>query len=263
MNSAFKGGCSTLSKLILQVWLLGLFLHFFGLPALRRFHDKNVIVVKSVRKSDRTPVPAISIAVKGVENGWRKEGIFQHIAKEHCKSANSVEELIICIEKLTYDLPDISLGVALGPAHGVGQKIEKPKWTEDYLHNYVGRIYTLELPIKLRASSLSHNSLRLGLKPNLSYDLYIHDPNNFYLTANPEPGFPYVRKGVDPKNLPYYYNFALTEVVELNVPEDPCNEDPDFNYKQCIKEYLAKRIGCRTKWDNNSYPLCASVDDFK
>ena len=95
-----------MSKLILQVWLLGLFLHFFGLPALRRFHDKNVIVVKSVRKSDRTPVPAISIAVKGVENGWRKEGIFQHIAKEHCKSANSVEELIICIEKLTYD-PDM------------------------------------------------------------------------------------------------------------------------------------------------------------
>ena len=112
MNSAFKGGCSTLSKLILQVWLLGLFLHFFGLPALRRFHDKNVIVVKSVRKSDRTPVPAISIAVKGVENGWRKEGIYQQIAKEHCKNAKSVEELIICIERLTYDLSDISLGVA-------------------------------------------------------------------------------------------------------------------------------------------------------
>ena len=222
MVSSFRNVFLAILKMIIQLWLLGLFLHFFGIPALKRFQEKKVIVVKSARESGRIPVPAVTIAVKGKENGWRKEGIFQQIAKQHCKNANSVEELIICIERLTYDLSDISLGVAFGPGHGVGQKIEEPKWTEDYLHNYVGRIYSLELPIKLRASSLSHNSLRIGLKPNLSYDLYIHDPNNFYLTANPEPGFPYVRKDVDPKDLPYYYNLALTEVVELNVPDDPC-----------------------------------------
>ena len=94
------------------------------------------------------------------------------------------------------------------------------------------------------------------------YDLYIHDPKNYYLTVNPKPGFPFVKKEVDPKDLPYCYSLGMTEVKELNVPDDPCNEDPNFNYKQCIKDYLSQKIGCRTKWDNNTYPLCASINDF-
>ena len=94
------------------------------------------------------------------------------------------------------------------------------------------------------------------------YDLYIHDPKNFFWTANPKPGYPYVQKEVDPIELPYFYYLVLTEVKELNVPEDPCNEDQDFNFNQCIKEYISKTVGCRTKWENNSYPICTSVDDF-
>ena len=94
------------------------------------------------------------------------------------------------------------------------------------------------------------------------YDLYIHDPKNFFWTANPKPGFSYVQKEVDPIELPYFYYLVLTEVKELNVPDDPCNEDQDFNFNQCIKEYISKTVGRRTKWENNSYPICTSVDDF-
>ena len=51
-------------------------------------------------------------------------------------------------------------------------------------------------------------------------------------------------------------------MVEMNVPDDPCIEDPDYNYKEWIKESVSKRVGCRTKWDNNIFPLCTSVKDF-
>ena len=44
-NSSFK----VISKLILQLWLLGIFLHIFGLPALKRFNDNKVVVVTSSR----------------------------------------------------------------------------------------------------------------------------------------------------------------------------------------------------------------------
>ena len=222
-------------------------------------------MVKSVRESNATPIPAVTIAVKGKEsgNGWRKQGIEHHFSSVHCKNAKSMDDLIRCIKRLTYDLSDITSSVSLGlGVGGFEKKIKEPKWTEDYLHNYMGRIYTLELPIQIEPLSLRSNFLRIGLKKHHMYDLYIHDPNNFYLTENPKPGFPYVRKKVDPNDLPYYYNLGMTEVKELNVFHDPCNEDPDFNYGQCIKEYLSKRVGCRAKWYNNSYPLCASTGDF-
>ena len=95
-----------------------------------------------------------------------------------------------------------------------------------------------------------------SVEVNLSYDLLFHDPKYFFLNSNPEPGFPRVSKVVDPSDLPYYYPIALTEVVEMNVPDDPCIEDPEYNYKECITESVSKRVGCRTKWDNNMYPLC-------
>ena len=72
-----------------------------------------------------------------------------------------------------------------------------------------------------------------------------------------------MRKDVYPEQLPYFYPIALTEVVELpDMPEDPCIEDPDYNFKECIKEQILGRVGCRTKWDNNNYPLCSTVEDF-
>ena len=66
--------------------------------------------------------------------------------------------------------------------------------------------------------------------------------------------------------LPSIYAFALTEVDEFNVPHDPCNEDPDYNFRKCLKESFTMRIGCRTKWDDVQHkdlPLCATMKEFK
>ena len=149
--------------------------------------------------------------------------------------------------------------------------VKNPNWMEDFAHNYAGRTYTLELPIKLRASSFSENSLNIGLKPivnngnyGVNYEIYIHDPKIFYVTRNPEPGHPSIRIGFNFETLPYVYAFALTEVVELNIPDDPCNEDRDYNFQNCIKESFTRRIGCRTKWDVlNNLPLCATMKEFE
>ena len=97
---------------------------------------------------------------------------------------------------------------------------------------------------------MSTNPLRIVLekKENLHYDLFIHDPKYFYVSRNPNPGHPSVRKHVNPEMLPYAYPFTLTEVEELNVPDDPCNPDPSFNYRDCISESISRKVGCSVKW---------------
>ena len=94
-----------MTKLILQLWLLGLFLHLFGLPALKRFHDKKVIIVTSVEKTDGIPVPAITIAVNGAanDNGWKKRGAIRNFVTKVCKHAKTTEALVGCIESKTYN----------------------------------------------------------------------------------------------------------------------------------------------------------------
>ena len=277
MDAVFMSRCQTISKLILQVLLFALFLRIFGLPAVERYLDKKVIVVTSVEKAESIPIPAITIAVKSAANGngWRKHGGVQKVVRKFCKKAKTIDTLVACIERNTYNLSEISSGMKMGVGAITGKifanksEVKDQNWIEDYTHTYFGRIYTLDHSVQLKSTSyLKGDSIRIDLRnqsdeEHYRYELYFHDPKYFYLNLNSEPGFPRVRKEVYPELLPYYYPIALTEVVELPyMPNDPCNEDPDYNFKECIKEYKIKKVGCRTKWDNTNYPLCTRMKDF-
>ena len=48
-------------RLLLQILLLILFLHFFGLPAIEKYHRKEVIVVETTKETDGIPLPAITL----------------------------------------------------------------------------------------------------------------------------------------------------------------------------------------------------------
>ena len=123
----WKPGFNTISKLIIQLWLLGLFLHIFGLPALKRFNDKKVVVVTSARQSGGTPAPAVTIAVAGKNsNGWKDQTVFYRFVKMICKDANTT--VIDCIESQTYNLSEIvsSVKLGLGTIGKYAKKIKEP-----------------------------------------------------------------------------------------------------------------------------------------
>ena len=259
----------TILKLIIQMWLFGLFLYFFGQPALKRYQEKEVVVVTSRQNINGIQAPAVTIAVsrKGIKTGWKKDG-WAGFVQTLCNDANDTKTIVSCIEQQTYNLSDIATRVTLG-ANGFFREVKNPNWTEDFTHNYAGRTYTLDLPIKFKSNSFSDNLLKIGMKTLCGhYEIYIHDPTYFYVTRNPEPGHPSIRKVVNGEfgGNPSIYLFALTEIVELNVPHDPCNEDPDYNFRKCLKESFATKIGCRTKWDDvqlKDLSLCASIEQFK
>ena len=66
--------------------------------------------------------------------------------------------------------------------------------------------------------------------------------------------------------MPYYYQIGLTEVHELNLPNDPCNDDADYNFNACIKESFSARVGCKTKWDYiglKDLPPCKNISQYR
>ena len=57
-----------------------------------------------------------------------------------------------------------------------------------------------------------------------------------------------------------------TEHVELNVPDDPCEEDTEYNFSACVKRSMSSQIGCRTMWDTGNeanLTLCDNLDQFR
>ena len=96
-------------RLIIQLWLLGLFLHFFGHPAVKRYQEQKVLVVSTRRETKGTQAPALTFVASGkdTKTGWKKKvkgwaGFVQTL----CKGANTTEIIVSCIEQETYNLSD-------------------------------------------------------------------------------------------------------------------------------------------------------------
>ena len=254
----------------MQLLLFGMFLYLFGKPAVERYLDKKVIVVTSRREGGGTPAPALTIVVRRTDTGtgWKKETFQTKLFVESlCGDTDKNKSITDCFEENTFDLSEISQSVNLGlPVPGVSSNGVKDAWIEDFTYSFMGRTYTLNITKNLRYDSLADSLLRIGLEPNLTYDIFIHDPKYFYATRNPESEAPSVRKAVDPAKLSYYYSFALTEVEELDVPKDRCNNDPDYNFRTCVKESFSGKAGCKTKWDkfgHNNLQPCTTIQQFR
>ena len=73
--------------------------------------------------------------------------------------------------------------------------------------------------------------LFVSLKNNL-YEVFVHDPRFFTLNWIPV-ALPSLHSGgLDENKLEsYFYTLLLTEVKELNLPQDPCNQDEKYNFQ--------------------------------
>ena len=274
MAFTFKCRVNTILKIITQFLLLWLFLYFFGVPAVQKFLDKKVLVVKSRRDTKGTPAPAVTIVMRNDEtqSGWKEKGQLGSagFVQPLCSDANTTKSFASCIQKNTYNKSELIKSVMIGSAENNGSsKVGDHNWKEDFTHIYAGRIYTLDYNFKLKASSVSESALKTSLYTNVKYEyeIYIHDPSFFYITRNEESGHPNLRIPINlERKGSFMFSIALTEVAELNVPDDPCNEDPKYNFRRCLKESFLRKVGCKTNWDEGTLdeglPLCATQEQF-
>ena len=106
-----------------------------------------------------------------------------------------------------------------------------------------GKHHTINLLQKLGPDYEGKTVVYFALNHTLAYRLFIHDPKYFLINYN-SLEFPIIYLKLKKKPTPNrYYKLKLTEVEELDLPEDPCNTDPDYNFQACIKESLSSQVG--------------------
>ena len=108
------------------------------------------------------------------------------------------------------------------------------------------------------------------LDPDLNYRVFIHDPS-FYLILERGQVFPRImleyKRNRDMQG-GYYegYFITVTEHNLLNRPEQPCEEEEDYDFLQCVKTSQARQVGCRPPWDiwsPDSIPLCQTMEQLQ
>ena len=212
-------------RLALQILLLAIFLHFFGIPAVRKFNRNEVMVVKGSKLTNGIPAPAISVSLPTLGNKYQCFNLEE-----------SVEE---CIKANTYNQSETLSDVILGFTRQKSFSGVKNVFTEDYIGTT--RHYTFKLNLTIGTDG-SQDQLFLVLFPEHVYTIFIFDPEYYLYSTNPV-ALPTIMTQFDTRTThSQYYRLDMTEVNELNIPEDPCDAEADTNFHSCIRRSVSDQV---------------------
>ena len=255
---------SKVARVTFQLALLAIFFWFFGLPAIKKYQERNVMVVESWRPNGGMQAPVVTIFANNDEinstfQGTYKNGTFEQVCSS-LKGNNTIEN---CIYKNSNKKSDFMNDVLLGFRRQTSLMSEQHVKAE-FTRPLFGKYYSLDFTFQLRPKD--EDQIYLLLSHKFTYYFILHDPNFFFGFYNPS--FPMAREAaVNPSLTKNYYHYLIvTDVKELNLPEDPCNPAPDYNYQTCFKLSLSRQVGCRTSWDRWSradLPLCTDIGQFR
>lgn len=138
-------------------------------------------------------------------------------------------------------------------------------WTSDMATIYGGMCHTFTNENKQNTDE-SVNLIELD--PNLNYRILIYDrKDHLPLRSLFPPIFLQYQSG---KNIKagYFdqYFISVTERHLLNRPEQPCEEEEDYDFLQCVKTSQAREVGCRPPWDiwsPHTISPCQTMEQLK
>ena len=216
-----------MARPVLQLILLAIFLFFFGLPAIETFGQKKVIVVEEKRDTNGIPCPAITIAA------WTQN------APKHCFRLN--QSIDKCVEENSLNSSDLVKGILLGYEVRSSLNLTKEMVTEDSTQSWHGRYFTLNLPLTIGPDD-DQDQLYIFLSNiTMEYQLFVHDPKFFIYSDNILLPME-IRTFNTRASKSSYFRLNLIEMNELNVPPDPCNTNPDFNFRVCVKKSVTEKV---------------------
>ena len=61
-------------------------------------------------------------------------------------------------------------------------------------------------------------------------------------------------------------SFTLSQIKKLNKVSEPCEEEEEYSFTQCLMEFVVSSTGCYLDWDqtfiSTSYPVCTSLQQI-
>lgn len=219
-------------KVLLQLVLFGLFVYFYGIPAVKKMNQNETIVVKSRRNTQGIKAPSVTIAARNNQTnmGWKEKS--DKITKAHsndtlrhqCEDFSTVED---CLTKATYNHSEFIKGFLRGYERQESLLAQEGAGRRDFTYVRYGTTYTVNPNISIGPVD-DDDQIIILLDRNFIYDIFIHDKDFFILNDN-RCGLPALyQKVIALKQMNTYYKMYLIDHHELNVPEDPCQEGDDY-----------------------------------
>ena len=226
----------------------------FGYPAINSYLEKAVMFQERTSSSDADlEPPAITICVD-TQSSLKKETSvlgagksMKAIIQSICgNNTTTVDKVMKCFEYVFYNSSELIVKQILNGKRTVFS------WNTDITVWAYGKCHSLVDPPKIGVES--NESIRLNVKPNLPYRLFIHDRKFFFPSGNPLT-IPGVAKSLifpssDSRILYYHFqHIKASKIKAMDREGSPCMADADYSFSKCLKKFVEKKIGCVVPWN--------------
>ena len=208
--------------------LLFLFIVLFGLPSWKKFSAGGLTVEHStVRPEAGNILPGITLCAynsnsRTQKTAWKKStstiSNSEDILAIECNVTNG-RDMLACIEEKTYsNIGEIVLDVLDG---WISDK-KYFSWLSLYSGGIRGTCHSLSYHHPIGTNH--KDTFMMRLNPNISYDIFLHDPVFFWPTLNPS-AIPHSKFSIDGGPVGDGIQLLFMEVInriQLNTPASPC-----------------------------------------
>ena len=142
-------------------------------------------------------------------------------------------EIEECIEKNTVNQSEVIHDVFLGqtPETRVSLLGRKGSLVEGFIPVTTRAKYVTINVVDRITPDYKRHQLILELLYNHDYEVFIHDPKYFIVNWIPF-AFPFFYQNINVnKTIKHFYATVMVDVEELNISDDPCNTDEDYNFQ--------------------------------
>ena len=245
-------------KLLFSIFLLLIFVFYFGLPSWEKFQAEEVMNNRRmlINKGNDSITPALTICATnpGTHSGWKYDGRYPEFAqlslqqkksllKRHpdlINLCNGTTDIQDCVEKSTNNLQETMKCASAQRPEGKIDFNNPKNWAKEMTF-VVGMCHTFNKSVPLD----SVGRWAVDFHQKFDYTLIIHDPNYFMVTTNPAT-IPFIMTDFHKEDLGLILTY-IEAIKHINIdrPSQPCNGQSDYSFTACIKNSLSSKVGCR------------------
>ena len=224
--------------MIIVVILFVVFIQIFLVPAFRKFRMKDTIFTEKQVPIDFKNLPSVTIFPwKGTLFSGLKNGSLTS-RDDFCDDFDSYKTFIKCIDENMFNKAD-----AIKEVRDQDDKpviLDGSSWMEEVTIFPQGKSFTFK-------QYAVNEKMAVDLNPHLNYSIFIHDPDFYFPSINPE-AFPSILFTID-DSLSQLIWMKVTYRALMDKDKQRCNSEPGYSFTKCIRESVSTPVGCKMPWD--------------
>ena len=249
-------------KIFIAFLLFIVFLQLFGRPAFERYKNESVLVEKKVLKDKALlDSPGVTVCVDPSEY---PEFIlnFPTNFNDLCNNITKAAHAIECLENKFYNYSQM-----INRTIWNSQNLTMSNWDSFMSSPMHGKCFTTGKGLKLGKITAA-TSASMFLNTSIRYNIFIHDPKFFILSANPE-SVPQIFKTLElPKGETFFAEslyITVTKHLKKNRQDAPCEAAEEYSFTECVKDSVLVKAGCDQVYHRRlrSWKSCRTIKQLQ